>query len=112
LIVFLNSSIGFTQIQISPDQAKEAIRNAQRVESLKVDLRSSEVIILSQIELVSNLKNEVSDKEMIVALTNKNYAILQTQYEAEKARKPRSNWFVWVLATIAAFGSGFVVGSI
>lgn len=68
--------------------------------------------------IISNLKQQLSDfmrmdkiHEEQKALLQNSISILRTQYEAEKLRKPKSNWFIWLLASIAAFGGGFVVAS-
>lgn len=68
---------------------------------------------------ISNLKEQVAtyssqshSKTSQLKLLQDSYKILQSQYEAEKMKKPKNNWFMWALATIAAFGSGFVIGSL
>ena len=68
--------------------------------------------------LIANLKEQISVHVQMnkihtdqKALLQNTISILTTQYEAEKLKKPKSNWFVWMLATIAAFGGGFVVAS-
>ena len=114
VIVMLIAFQSFSQntIQITTNQALEAVRNKQRVESLTSDLIAMGIVTSKYKTAVDNLQKDLNDKELVISLWKKNYDILEAQFESEKARKPKSNWFVWVLATIAAFGSGFVMGSI
>ena len=44
------------------------------------------------------------------ALLQENYKILETQYEAEKAIKPKSSWLRDALIIIGTFGFGVLIG--
>ena len=112
LLLILTTSLGYSQntIPITKEQALEAIRNAQRVESLQTDLRSADVLILSQGELIATLKSEVSNRELIIKLTNNNYDILEAQYEALKKNKNPSYNFGDFLKDAGKVLIGVVIG--
>lgn len=80
----------------------DAFRKVEMVNSLIISNLKEQLSVLSKRDQL-----HVEQKELLQNTID----IIRNQYEAEKLKKPKSNWFVWLLATIAAFGSGFVVAS-
>ena len=89
VIAILIASVTFSQetIEITTDQALEAVRNKQRVESLSIDLRAMGLVVSKYKTAVDNLQKDLNDKELVIALWKKNYNILQAQYDALKSQK-------------------------
>jgi hypothetical protein len=82
-------------------EEKDRLQSVQKVNTL---------IIANLKEQNSTLSLQSENKSTQLVLLRDSYNILKTQLEAEKAKKPGSNWLVWALATLAAFGGGFVLG--
>ena len=112
ICAILIASISYSQgsIQITPEQAKQAIKNAQRVQVLEVAVKQQGIAITEIQLLVSDLKQQLQDSELQIDLWEKNYDLLKTQYEAEKAKKPKDKTFTWILRCIGVAAVGFVVG--
>jgi len=69
--------------------------------------------------MISSLKTENTAlekqsgfKSEQISLLQNSIAILESQYNAEKKKKPKANILIWILATIAAFGTGFIAGNL
>lgn len=90
----------------------DAVKKAQRVEVLEVAIQKQGAVISEQAVQINSLKQQVTDSELQNALWKKNYQLLNTQYEAEKASKPKDKTLAWILRMIAAGAVGFVVGSL
>ncbi len=85
LIAF--QSFSQNTIQITTDQALEAVRNKQRVESLTSDLIAMGFVTSKYKIAVDNLQKDLNDKELVISLWKKNYDILHSQYDALKAQR-------------------------
>ena len=98
-------------IQISLYQANEAILNAKKVLTLNEKIAELEDKIENQNDQIVFLQLENSIDQKKYLKLQENYNILETQYEAEKAIKPKSKWWEYVLIGLASFATGFMVGS-
>ena len=99
-------------IQITLDQAKQAIINAQKVESLSARLEVKDVVIFNLQDGVSLLENLYGNERQKNKLLQETNDILTTQLEAEKATKKKNTWLRDVLIIIGVFCGGFVAGSV
>lgn len=99
-------------IPIHIDQAKQAIRNAQRVAVIKQQIKLQDLIIQNQQEVVLNLKQQVGLEQTKYKLLNQNYEFLNTQYNIEKSSKKKKTLVRDILIVIGVFGTGFMVGSL
>lgn len=114
ICAILIASISYSQdfIQITPEQAKQAIKNAQKVEVLEVALRQQGIAI-SEFKLqVEDLKKQVKASEQQNDLWEKNYNLLNTQFEAEKAKKPKNTLWEKIGIGGGAFLLGFFFASV
>ena len=114
ICAILTASISYSQdfIQITPEQAKQAIKNAQRVEVLEVAIKAQGAVISKLQIQVNELKEIVQLQESENALLEKNIDILQTQLKAEKTKKPKFSTWEKIGTGAAAFLLGFFVGSV
>ena len=114
LCAILTASLTYSQstIQISPEQAKEAIKTKQHVEKLETALHVQGLVIAEYKLQVADLKGLLSNLEQQNSLLTKNYDLLKVQLEVEKAKKPKDNTFTWILGLIAAATGGYVIGSL
>ena len=67
----------------------------------KIENQNDQIVFLQ-------LENSIDQKKYLKL--QENYNILETQYEAEKAIKPKSKWWEYVLIGLASFATGFMVG--
>ena len=114
ICVMLIASISYSQstIQITLDQAKQAIINAQKVESLSSQLEAKDVAIFNLKDGVSLLENLYGNEQQKNKLLQETNNILTTQLEAEKETKKKSTWLRDALIIIGVFCGGFVAGSV
>lgn len=114
ILAILTVSLSYSQgtIQISPHQAKEAIKAKQRVQVLESALQTQGLILTQYKMQAEDHEADAADLLLSNELWKKNYQTLEALYEAEKAKKPKSNWLTWTLGVLAAFGGGIVVGLI
>lgn len=114
ICAILTASISYSQdfIQITPDQAKQAIKNAQRIEVLEVAIQAQGTVISKLQIQVTELKEIVLLQESENDLLEKSNDILQTQLEAEKTKKPKFSTWEKLGIGAGAFLLGFFVSSI
>lgn len=96
LLTILLMLIAFTSysqntIQITKNQAKQAIRTAQKLETANKLLKSKDVVILSQ-------KRIIADNNLIISNLNKEVKIKD------------KNTFRQVLIIAVSFGLGYLIG--
>ncbi len=92
--------------------AKKIALDMEEKDRLQAVDKVNTLIIANLKEQNNTLFLQSENKSAQLALLRNSYSILQSQFEAAKAKKPKSNWFVWALATLAALGTGFIAGSI
>lgn len=114
LCAILTASLTYSQstIQISPEQAKEAIKTKQRVEKLESALHVQGLVIAEYKLQVADLKGLIGNLEQQNALIVKNYDLLKIQLEVEKSKKPKDKTFIWILRCLAAAAGGYLIGSL
>ncbi|WP_179670499.1 hypothetical protein [Salinimicrobium sediminis] len=114
ICVMLIASISYSQgtILITPEQAKEAIKNAQRVQVLEVAVRQQGIAIAEFQLQVADLEDQVKASEQQNDLWEKNYNLLHTQFEAEKAKKPKNTVWEKIGIGAGAFLIGFFFASV
>lgn len=113
-LLILTASISYSQgiTPVTDQQKKEAIKNAQKVEVLGSKLQAQGRIVMEQDRLIEDQNKKITAQSLAIQLWEKNYKLLQTQYEAEKAKKPKDKTFIWILRCIGVAAVGFVVGSL
>jgi hypothetical protein len=105
----------------SQDDTNKVVLDFDIAKLIALDLEEFDRLVvvdsINKIE-IKNLNSQVgllesaySDKSSQIGLLSNTIQILNSQLEAEKLNKPKSNWFTWALAVIAAGGLGFVIGS-
>ncbi|MBW2962321.1 hypothetical protein [Mesonia aestuariivivens] len=99
-------------IQITIEQAKDAIVAKQQNRTLNKKLMMLESGYANLEDHLRLMQEALENEQMKFNLLQENYNILNTQYEAEKAIKPKSKWWEFVLLGLGAFGLGFTVGSL
>ncbi len=109
LIAF--SSYSQDTIQITIEQAKDAIVAKQQNLTLNKKLMMLENGYANLEDHLRLMQEALDTEQMKFNLLQENYSILETQYEAEKAIKPKSKWWEYILIGMGAFGIGFTVGS-
>ena len=113
-LMILTASLSYSQgtIQITTDQAKEAIKAKQRVQKLESALQVQGLIISEYKIQVKDLKESGGHLSAELDLWKKNYDLLKTQFDAEIAKKPKDKTFTWILRCIAVAAVGYVAGSL
>ena len=105
----------------SQDDTNKVVLDFNIAKLVALDLEEKDRLVvvdsINKIE-IKNLNSQVgllesaySDKSSQIGLLSNTIQILNSQLEAEKLNKPKSNWFTWALAVVAAGGAGFVIGS-
>lgn len=112
VLLILTASISFSQsiTPVTDQQKKEAIKNAQKVEVLESKIQAQGRIVLEQDRLIEDQKEKITAQSLTIQLWEKNYNLLQAQYEAEKAKKPKDKTFIWILRCIGVAAVSFAVG--
>ena len=112
ILLILTALNSYSQgtIQITEYQAKEAIKNAQRVEVLSSQLHTQGLIISEYEILTGNLQSKVSSQALSLKLWEKNYSLLETRLKAEQKKK--QGLFEKILIGIGVFSAGYLVGSL
>ena len=109
LIAF--NSYSQNTIQITIEQAKDAIVAKQQNLTLNKKLMMLENGYANLEDHLRLMQEALDTEQMKFNLLQENYQILETQYEAEKAIKPKSKWWELVLIGLASFATGFMIGS-
>lgn len=92
LFAILIVSTAFSQ-GITDSQKLEAVRNAQRVESLSNELQQAEIKIDIRDKIINSLKSELSSWELENQLLQDNYELALTRIEAlQKKDNPGYSW--------------------
>ena len=106
----------------SQDDTNKVVLDFDIAKLVALDLEEKDRLVvvdsINKIE-IKNLNSQIglleiayNDKSSQIGLLSNTIQILNSQLEAEKLNKPKSNWFTWTLAVIAAAGTGFVIGSL
>jgi hypothetical protein len=70
-------------------------------------------LLISNLKLQNNnLEQQNEERTRQIELLQLNTKILEGQFKAEQLKKKNGGWFIWLLASVAAFGSGYVLGSL
>lgn len=114
VLMMLIASASYSQdiIQITPYQAKEAIKTRQRVQKLEIAVRQQGLAIAEFKMQVEDLHLQLADAMAQTNLWKKNYDLLNTRLDSEKAKKPGDNTLIWILRCIGAAAVGFVAGDL
>lgn len=94
-LALLTGSIAFGQgtIEVPVDEAIEAVRNKQRVESLTNELQQAEIKLGIKDKIINSLKSELSSWELDNKLLKDNYDIAITRIESlQKKENPGYSW--------------------
>ncbi len=98
-------------IQITIEQAKDAIVAKKQNLTLNKKLMMLENGYANLEDHLRLMQEALDTEQMKFNLLQENYTILETQYDAEKAIKPKSKWWEFVLVGLGAFATGFMIGS-
>jgi len=79
---------------------------------LESALQARGVVILEFQEQVRDLNKQLLDEVQDSALWKKNYNLMRTMYEAEKAKKPKDHTWVWLLRCTGVAAVAFIAGSL
>lgn len=91
---------------------KDAVKKAERVEVLEVAIKQQTIVISEQAVQITDLKQQVRDTELQNDLAQEINRNLQTQLEAEKAKKPKKNTLRWILRCLGVGAAGYVIGNL
>lgn len=104
------SQSGTPRIEITTGQAKEAIRNAQRVESLTLVVSIQSQQIVEYRGIVEELKGSIANKEAQLELLGQNYSKMESLYRAERKKKTPGYSLKDFLNDVGLVGLGVVAG--
>lgn len=90
--------------------AKKAAIDLEELDRLKLMESINQLKLANYLNQLEIITQQSRNKSLQIEMLNHSLQLYKTQYAAEKARKPKSNWVTWTLAVIAAFGGGIVVG--
>lgn len=111
LLAILTVSTAFSQ-GITDQQKLEAVRNAQRVESLSNELGIAYLKISVFEEKVANFDIERAAFELKNNLIQNNYDRLEARYEALAALKDDKYTFVDFLTDLGLVAAGIIIGAV
>lgn len=108
--MILTASLSYSQgtIPINKEQAKQAIKNAQKVEILENKLQLQGLVISRQDNIIEQLTETTRGKDSQIALLQRNIQTLETQLKADSP----NNLIEYILYGIGIFATGFLVGSL
>lgn len=99
-------------IHITKKQAKEAIKNAKRVQALEVEINTLSLINSNLESAIEQMRKKNQAEMQKFSLLQENYSILQTQYDSLKAKKEKNTLLRDILIIIGVFSGGYLAGSL
>lgn len=109
--MILIASVSYSQITISNNQAKQAIKNARAIPLLESEIKTQGLIISNFEEIiVPNLNEQLSNLKTRLELSQDNVSIFKTRWESEKAKKNPKYSFEDFFLDLGKVAAGLLVG--
>lgn len=99
-------------IPVTISQAKQAIRNAQKVEVLSLQCNVQTVLIENQDVVIDSLEERLRLEELRFQILESNIEYLSVGLETKSEVDKKNKWIHKALIFIGAFSTGYVIGSL